>query len=124
MGFLLYSCPYSHSQKEREDDAVVGRRQLKKMIDFTMFREFPQCKSILEFLCCSSERIAELTANWIRVGFCQGNFNSDNCLVSGTQMDYGPFGFIEKFNPRWNMWVGGKIEKRGEEERNSKSFFF
>jgi uncharacterized protein YdiU (UPF0061 family) len=44
---------------------------------------------------------------WIRVGYCQGNFNSDNCLVAGRTMDYGPFGFIEKFTPLWNMWVGG-----------------
>jgi hypothetical protein len=37
----------------------------------------------------SSDRIALLTAEWMRVGFCQGNFNSDNCLVSGRTMDYG-----------------------------------
>jgi|EP00945_MAST-04E_sp_MAST-4E-sp1_P005150 uncharacterized protein YdiU (UPF0061 family) len=55
----------------------------------------------------SSARIARLTADWIRVGFCQGNFNSDNCLVAGRTMDYGPFGYIEKFEPLWNMWTGG-----------------
>ena len=32
---------------------------------------------------------------------------SDNCLVAGRTMDYGPFGFIERFVPLWNMWVGG-----------------
>jgi uncharacterized protein YdiU (UPF0061 family) len=54
-----------------------------------------------------SRRLAHLTAEWLRVGFCQGNFNSDNCLAGGRTMDYGPFGFIEKYDPRWNMWVGG-----------------
>lgn len=44
-----------------------------------------------------SERLAALTADWVRVGFVQGNFNSDNCLVGGRTMDYGPFGFIERF---------------------------
>lgn len=37
----------------------------------------------------SSDRIALLTAEWMRVGFCQGNFNSDNCLVAGRTLDYG-----------------------------------
>ena len=55
----------------------------------------------------ASRRFATLTADWVRVGYCQGNFNSDNCLVGGRTMDYGPFGFVEKFQPLWNMWVGG-----------------
>ena len=31
-----------------------------------------------------------------------GNFNSDNCLVGGRTMDYGPFGFIERYEHDWN----------------------
>ena len=62
---------------------------------------------VLAVLDLSSKRIARLTADWIRVGYCQGNFNSDNCLIAGRTMDFGPFGFIEKFEPLWNMWVGG-----------------
>lgn len=54
-----------------------------------------------------STRLSNLTANWIRVGFCQGNFNSDNCLAAGRTMDYGPFGFVQRFEPLWNMWSGG-----------------
>jgi uncharacterized protein YdiU (UPF0061 family) len=46
-------------------------------------------------------------AGWLRVGYVQGNFNSDNCLVAGRTMDYGPFGFLEKYDLTWNMWVGG-----------------
>lgn len=41
------------------------------------------------------------------MGFCQGNFNSDNTLIGGRTMDYGPFGYIERFKPLWNMWSGG-----------------
>jgi uncharacterized protein YdiU (UPF0061 family) len=44
---------------------------------------------LLEALRESSRRIALLTAEWMRVGFCQGNFNSDNCLVAGRTLDYG-----------------------------------
>jgi len=52
------------------------------------------------------ERVAKMTSEWLRVGFCQGNFNSDNCLISGRTMDYGPFGFVEAFDPQFGSWVG------------------
>ena len=52
-------------------------------------------------------RLSALVANWIRVGYCQGNFNSDNCAVGGFTLDYGPFGFIEVFDPNYQPWTGG-----------------
>ncbi|NNJ91351.1 MAG: hypothetical protein HKP55_06740, partial [Gammaproteobacteria bacterium] len=52
-------------------------------------------------------RLTSLTANWIRVGYCQGNFNSDNCAVGGFTLDYGPFGFCEVFDPYFQPWTGG-----------------
>ena len=45
-------------------------------------------------------------AGWLRVGFCQGNFNADNCLVGGRTMDYGPFGWLERYDPNFAKWVG------------------
>jgi uncharacterized protein YdiU (UPF0061 family) len=52
-------------------------------------------------------RLTSLIANWIRVGFCQGNFNSDNCAAGGYTLDYGPFGFCDAFNPQYQSWTGG-----------------
>ena len=52
-------------------------------------------------------RLTSLVANWIRVGYCQGNFNSDNCAAGGFTLDYGPFGFIEVFDPDYQPWTGG-----------------
>jgi uncharacterized protein YdiU (UPF0061 family) len=52
-------------------------------------------------------RLTALVADWIRVGFCQGNFNSDNCAAGGFTLDYGPFGFCELFDPRFQPWTGG-----------------
>ena len=46
-------------------------------------------------------------ANWIRVGYCQGNFNSDNTAAGGYTLDYGPFGFIDMFDPKYQPWTGG-----------------
>lgn len=54
-------------------------------------------------------RLTSLVANWIRVGYCQGNFNSDNCAAGGFTLDYGPFGFIEMFDPKYQSWTGGGI---------------
>lgn len=53
------------------------------------------------------ERLTSLVANWIRVGYCQGNFNSDNCACGGYTLDYGPFGFCELFDPTYQPWTGG-----------------
>lgn len=52
-------------------------------------------------------RLISLVVNWIRVGYCQGNFNSDNCAAGGFTLDYGPFGFCEVFNPYFQPWTGG-----------------
>jgi uncharacterized protein YdiU (UPF0061 family) len=52
-------------------------------------------------------RLTALVANWIRVGYCQGNFNSDNCAAGGFTLDYGPFGFCELFDLRFQPWTGG-----------------
>jgi len=52
-------------------------------------------------------RLTALVANWMRVGYCQGNFNSDNCAAGGFTLDYGPFGFCELFDPGFQPWTGG-----------------
>jgi uncharacterized protein YdiU (UPF0061 family) len=56
-----------------------------------------------------SKRLTSLVANWIRVGYCQGNFNSDNTAIGGYTLDYGPFGFIDMFDPRYQPWTGGGV---------------
>ena len=53
------------------------------------------------------ERLSSLVTNWLRVGYCQGNFNSDNCAAGGFTLDYGPFGFCERFEPFYQPWTGG-----------------
>jgi len=54
----------------------------------------------------SAGKIATMVANWVRVGFAQGNFNADNCLVGGITMDYGPFGWMEEYSPLFAKWTG------------------
>ncbi len=73
-------------------------------------------------------RLTSLVANWIRVGYCQGNFNSDNCAAGGFTLDYGPFGFIDVFNPHYQPWTGGGqhfsfLNQSAAAERNFHMFY-
>ena len=87
---------------------------LRKIVRHALRREFPDIPSeevtgaaVLSMLRAVRDRLVDLVVHWTRVGFCQGNFNSDNCLLAGRTLDYGPFGFMEAYDPRWCMWVGG-----------------
>lgn len=102
---------YSSSSNSNDD---MCTNELRMMVDHAIFREFPHLNKIantqeryIGFLHEVGTNIALLTASWARVGFNQGNFNSDNCHIAGKTLDYGPFGFIEQYDPRWNMWVDG-----------------
>lgn len=93
-------------------------KELEALVWHACFREFPETtydpfikdndivsasKALLEL---SMEGIATMVAGWVRVGFAQGNFNADNCLVAGRTMDYGPFGFMDEYHPLFAKWTG------------------
>jgi len=44
---------------------------------------------------------ASMIANWQAVGFAHGVMNTDNMSVHGVTLDYGPFGFVEQYNPEY-----------------------
>lgn len=44
---------------------------------------------------------AKLIAKWQAVGFVHGVMNTDNMTLTGTTFDYGPYGFLDSFNPRY-----------------------
>jgi uncharacterized protein YdiU (UPF0061 family) len=67
----------------------------------------PFAEQLVELACCFRGRLTALVAHWLRVGYCQGNFNSDNCAAGGFTLDYGPFGFCERFDPAFQPWTGG-----------------
>jgi len=87
-------------------------KELKELTEHACFREFPEAEvgdlgEAAELLLeQSAEKLAEMVAGWIRVGFVQGNFNADNCLIAGRTMDYGPFGFMDEYSPLYSKWVG------------------
>jgi uncharacterized protein YdiU (UPF0061 family) len=46
-----------------------------------------------------------LVVEWLRVGYVQGNMNSDNTLISGCTIDYGPFAFMEQYDPNYQPFT-------------------
>lgn len=46
-------------------------------------------------------RTAYLIAHWMRTGFTHGVMNTDNMSILGLTIDYGPFGFLDDFDPSW-----------------------
>ncbi|NEQ54140.1 MAG: YdiU family protein, partial [Leptolyngbya sp. SIO3F4] len=47
------------------------------------------------------QRVAQLAAQWMSVGFCHAVLNTDNMSITGESFDYGPYAFIDEFNPRF-----------------------
>lgn len=45
------------------------------------------------------KRTAEMVATWQCVGFCHGVLNTDNMSLLGLTIDYGPYGFMDHFDP-------------------------
>lgn len=47
------------------------------------------------------QRVAELVAQWMSVGFCHAVLNTDNMSITGESFDYGPYAFINQFDPQF-----------------------
>ena len=82
-------------------------RDYADIIDPSMNKSLNTVEKIVLLARAFRSRLTSLVANWIRVGYCQGNFNSDNCAAGGFTLDYGPFGFCDEFNPHYQPWTGG-----------------
>ena len=49
----------------------------------------------------SAERTARMVAHWMRVGFVHGVMNTDNMSILGLTIDYGPYGWLDDYDPDW-----------------------
>ena len=80
---------------------------LKQLVDFTITNYFPQLaalpdgKRIVSWYAEVCERTAKLIAQWMRVGFVHGVMNTDNMSILGLTIDYGPYGWVDNFDPGW-----------------------
>ncbi len=80
--------------------------QLRQLVDYTLRTDFPHLAgpSIgvylqwFEEICRST---ATMIVHWMRVGFVHGVMNTDNMSILGLTIDYGPYGWLEDYNPDW-----------------------
>ncbi len=79
---------------------------LRELADFTIRRDFPELSGQGEALYAQwfatvCERTAGMIAHWMRVGFVHGVMNTDNLSILGLTIDYGPYGWIDDYDPDW-----------------------
>ena len=77
--------------------------ELKALADFVIDNFYPACKDASNPYAALLEAVAEKTARlmaaWQSVGFCHGVMNTDNMSILGLTIDYGPFQFLDAFDP-------------------------
>ena len=79
---------------------------LRQLADFTIRRDFPELQGegealYAEWFAQVCERTAVMVAHWMRVGFVHGVMNTDNMSILGLTIDYGPYGWIDDYDPDW-----------------------
>ena len=104
--------------------AQSDQKALSVLLDYTVARHYPELAAhenkALAFLKVVMERQVDLVVSWMRVGFVHGVMNTDNVLVSGETIDYGPCAFMDWDDPntvfssidyhgRYSYWNQPKI---------------
>ena len=79
---------------------------LRQWVDFTLARDFPDLPGsgedrIAAWFGQVCERTAVMVAHWMRVGFVHGVMNTDNMSILGLTIDYGPYGWVDDYDPDW-----------------------
>jgi uncharacterized protein YdiU (UPF0061 family) len=78
--------------------------ELKLLADYVIERFYPELRDAENpyqaFLSEVTRRTAHMIAQWQAVGFMHGVMNTDNMSILGQTLDYGPFGFMEAFDPK------------------------
>lgn len=79
---------------------------LKKLADYTIKHFFPEIQvdtkqRYVDFFNAVLDRTLEMVVHWQRVGFVHGVMNTDNMSILGLTIDYGPYGWLEGYEPGW-----------------------
>ena len=89
-------------------------QKLKALADYTINRHYMACKEndnpYLAFLNAVIAKQASLVAQWMHIGFIHGVMNTDNMLISGETIDYGPCAFMDHYHPET---VFSSIDRQG-----------
>ena len=79
---------------------------LKTLADYTIRTDFPELGEpstavYSQWFTEVCRRTAEMILHWQRVGFVHGVMNTDNMSILGLTIDYGPYGWLENYDPNW-----------------------
>jgi uncharacterized protein YdiU (UPF0061 family) len=79
---------------------------LKMLADFTIKYYYSEIQSegkekYIQFFKLVAENTRKMIIHWQRVGFVHGVMNTDNMSILGLTIDYGPYGWLEDYNPNW-----------------------
>jgi uncharacterized protein YdiU (UPF0061 family) len=79
---------------------------LKLLADYTIINYYPEInitgkEKYLAFFKTVAEKTRQLLLHWQRVGFVHGVMNTDNMSIHSITIDYGPYGWLEDYNPNW-----------------------
>ncbi|MEZ5453480.1 MAG: YdiU family protein [Thiothrix sp.] len=79
---------------------------LEQLVDFTIDRDYPELQGDTQekrgqWFLEICRRTAVMMAHWMRVGFVHGVMNTDNMSILGLTIDYGPYGWLEDYDPMW-----------------------
>ena len=90
---------------------------LKVLTDFTIKHYFPEVignskERYIQFFKTIADSTREMIVQWQRVGFVHGVMNTDNMSVHGLTIDYGPYGWLEDYNPNWTPNTTDNEHKR------------
>ncbi|RAK70589.1 protein adenylyltransferase SelO [Hymenobacter edaphi] len=80
--------------------------QLRELTDYVIGRFFPElgppsADVYVRFFGDVCRRTAVMVAHWMTVGFVHGVMNTDNMSILGLTIDYGPYGWLEPYQPDW-----------------------
>ncbi|WP_347053655.1 protein adenylyltransferase SelO [Flavobacterium olei] len=81
-------------------------KNLKQFVEYTIQHYFPEIagepkQQYLQFFKKVADTTREMILHWQRVGFVHGVMNTDNMSVHGITIDYGPYGWLENYDPDW-----------------------
>jgi len=84
--------------------ARQDNEQLQKLVDWTISQFYPQLSGenkIIDWFKEIVAKTASLMVEWLRVGFVHGVMNTDNMSILGLTIDYGPYSFMDNYDPEF-----------------------
>lgn len=90
-----------------ERDPAQREARLRRLLEHVLSTYYPHlvglplAEATLAFYGELMQRVAIMTAGWVKAGFAHGVLNTDNMNITGDSFDYGPWAFMEGYDPEF-----------------------